>query len=425
MKSASIIRRGNALFLRRRVPIEYANIEPRREITVALKTDSHSVAMVKAPQVWEHLIEAWEARLAGEHATAETRFAAAKALAAKRGFSFMPSAKVAELPLPELLARLQAVVNSRGQIDPVMAEAVLGGAKPPGLMVSGALDRYWPISRDKITGKSEDQIRRWRNPRIKAVAAFLGAVGNRSISDISTTDLHAFRAALLDRIDEGEILASSANKDLIHLLAVIKDVAKANDIRLAFDASGLGFKQGKGRTRPPFSAEWIKDKLLAPGAMDGLNGEARAILLGMVNTGYRPSEAAQLGRAQIRLDANVPHISIEPVRRALKTEHSERIIPLAGCSLEAFRAYPDGFPRYADSPSLTDTVNKYLRENGLMETPGHSMYSLRHSFEDRMLRAGVDERVRSDLIGHTIKRQRYGAGADLPMLMRVIQSVAL
>lgn len=31
--------------------------------------------------------------------------------------------------------------------------------------------------------------------------------------------------------------------------------------------------------------------MLSPGALDGLNGEARAILLGMVNTGYRPSEA--------------------------------------------------------------------------------------------------------------------------------------
>ncbi|WP_366942749.1 hypothetical protein [uncultured Paracoccus sp.] len=46
--------------------------------------------------------------------------------------------------------------------------------------------------------------------------------------------------------------------------------------------------------RPPFSSGWIQDKLLAQGALDGLNEEARAILLAMVNTGGRPSEIANL-----------------------------------------------------------------------------------------------------------------------------------
>jgi integrase len=145
----------------------------------------------------------------------------------------------------------------------------------------------------------------------------------------------------------------------------------------------------------------------------------------MVNTGYRPSEGAMLTSAQIRLDTNIPYIKIEAVGRTLKTDSSERVIPLVGISLEAFRQFPNGFPRYADNPGLSDTINKFLRENKLLETPGHSLYSLRHSFEDRMLAAGVDERIRMDLLGHQIKRERYGAGADLEHLQRVVKSVAL
>jgi integrase len=145
----------------------------------------------------------------------------------------------------------------------------------------------------------------------------------------------------------------------------------------------------------------------------------------MVNTGYRPSEGACLTAAQIRLDHNVPHISIEPVGRQLKSAYARRIIPLAGVSLEAFRQCPDGFPRYADNPALSATVNKYLRANGLMESPGHSLYSLRHSFEDRMLAAGIDDRIRRDLFGHRLTRERYGKGADLDHLLRVIQAVAI
>jgi hypothetical protein len=43
-----------------------------------------------------------------------------------------------------------------------------------------------------------------------------------------------------------------------------------------------------------------------------------------------------------------------------------------------------------------------MRENGLRETPEHSVYSLRHSFEDRLLDRDVDERIRRDLMGHAL-----------------------
>ena len=185
------------------------------------------------------------------------------------------------------------------------------------------------------------------------------------------------------------------------------------------------FKEGEANTRPPFSIKWLSEVLLAPGALDGLNAEARCIMLGMVNTGYRPSEGAMLTAAQIRLDAEVPHIKIEPVGRTLKTSHSRRVIPLTGISLEAFRQFPNGFPRYADNPTLSDTINKFLRENGLMESERHTLYSLRHSFEDRMLAAGVDERIRRDLMGHALKRERYGSGANLKHLQELLLKIAL
>ena len=122
----------------------------------------------------------------------------------------------------------------------------------------------------------------------------------------------------------------------------------------------------------------------------------------------------------------MPHISIEAVGRQLKTVNAKRVIPLLGVSLEALRAFPEGFPRYrGSSATLSGTVNKHLHGNGLLETDQHSLYGLRHSFEDRLLAAGVDERIRRDLFGHALKRERYGAGASLTHLRDVIQPIAL
>lgn len=98
---------------------------------------------------------------------------------------------------------------------------------------------------------------------------------------------------------------------------------------------------------------------------------------------------------------------------------------MTGVSLEAFRAFPEGFPRYRDNPSLSATVNSFLRENGLMESERHSFYSLRHSFEDRMLAAGIDDRIRRDLFGHRLDRERYGQGASLSQALALLKPLAL
>ena len=421
----SIIMRGSTYHLRKRVPTRYQRVETRGMVWISLHTDSETVARNKASVAWEHLIEGWEARLAGDTRDAERRFKAANELASARGYRYLPAAQVASLPREDLLERIEAVPLRNGEPDRKEAVALLGGAEQPKITVSRALDIYWEIAKDRIRGKSEDQLRRWRNPRIKAVKNFLAVVGDKALADISGDDMLDFRNWWIERMEAEGLTPNSGNKDLIHLGDVLKTVNKMKRLGLVLPLTDLSFKEGEKRTRPPFSVAWIKDKLLAPGALDGLNLEARCILLGMVNTGYRPSEGASLTAAQIRLDHKVPHISIEPVGRQLKSAYARRVIPLAGVSLEAFRQCPDGFPRYADNPALSATVNKYLRENQLMESPGHSLYSLRHAFEDRMLAADIDDRIRRDLFGHRLTRERYGKGADLDHLSRVVQAIAI
>lgn len=97
------MKRGKTYHLRRRVPAQYATVEPRQAIYVSLHTDSETIAVQKAPLVWQSQLEAWEAKLAGDTDDAERRFEAAKALARTRGFRYLPAPTVAKLPRDELL----------------------------------------------------------------------------------------------------------------------------------------------------------------------------------------------------------------------------------------------------------------------------------------------------------------------------------
>jgi integrase len=419
------ILRGTTYHLRKRVPQRFASVEPRTTVWISLHTDSEKIAKAKAPAAWSELLGAWEAKLGGHNAEAEKYFEAAKQLAQARGFRYLPAERVANLPIDSLLQRVEAVRDKKGEPRKMEAAAILGGVVEPAITVTRALEHYWGLAKDKTLGKSDDQSRRWKNPRLKAVKNFVDVVGDKAIAEITGEDMLDFRQWWIERIEAEDLTPNSANKDLVHLADVLKTVNRMKRLGLVLPLGDLALKQGEKGQRPPFSDKWIKDKLLAARALDGLNTEARCILLGMVNTGYRPSEGAGLGPAQIRLDGPVPHISIEANGRQLKSANSRRVIPLAGVSLQAFRECPQGFPRYADNPGLSATVNKYLRENRLLETAGHSMYSLRHAFEDRMLAAGVDDRIRRDLFGHSLNRERYGKGASLDQLYEIIQGIAL
>ncbi|ABD56438.1 DUF6538 domain-containing protein [Jannaschia sp. CCS1] len=420
----SIAKRGRTYHLRRRVPRRYRRVEPRGTVWISLHTDSETVARSKADRAWSQMIEAWEARLAGNSADAEARHEAARDLARTRGFGYLDAGAVAKLPVEDVVERVEAIPVPAKQPDPVEAATLLGTVPKPRTTVTKALELYWTLAREKTFGKSEDQMRRWEAPRNKAIKNFVSVVGDKEIANITRDDMLDFRQHWLDRIEAGEVTANSANKDLIHLGDVLKTVNTMKRLGLDLPLGELSFKQGEARTRPPFSNDWITTRLLTPGALDGLNNEARGLLLGMVNTGYRPSEGAALTVDTIRLDCDVPHISIEPDGRQLKSHHARRVIPLTGVSLKAFEQFPEGFPRYRNRATLSAVVNKFLRTNGLLETPRHSFYSLRHSFEDRMLAAGIDDRIRRDLFGHRLDRERYGKGASLEHVAELVARIA-
>ncbi|ABN78601.1 putative phage integrase family protein [Rhodobacter sphaeroides ATCC 17029] len=167
------------------------------------------MAAAKAPEIWQSMIEAWEVKLAGDTQDAEQMFEAARELAAKRGMRFLSYDKVARLPVPELMQRVDAYVEKvkPGKTGRIEAAAVLGMVEPPKITVTRALELFWQIAeKDRTRGKDEDQIRRWKNPRKKAIANFVKVIGDKPIEEISSDDLLDWRAWWEEKILFGHTL---------------------------------------------------------------------------------------------------------------------------------------------------------------------------------------------------------------------------
>ncbi|MGI9421047.1 MAG: hypothetical protein ACR2RA_24745 [Geminicoccaceae bacterium] len=177
----------------------------------------------------------------------------------------------------ELVERVELIVAPGGTPNESDAAALLGTVREPAISVAKALELYWGLAKDKTFGKSEDQLRRWRNPRIKAIRNFVEVIGDKPIDQVTRDDMLDFRQYWLERIETEGLTPNSANKDLIHLGDVLKTINRMKRLGLDLPLGELSFKEGEKRSRPPFSDVWIKNNLLAARALDGLNPEARGV----------------------------------------------------------------------------------------------------------------------------------------------------
>ncbi len=413
---------------KRRVPSSVGAMDTRFPIIrLALGTKDLGEARLKRDAHERADDELWASYCEGsDQVAAEARYKSAVARATAMGFTYRHlSSILAEESGSAILSRLRALQDFKPASP--QETAILGGVTRPPVALSRAFDIYVSeIVADELTGKSPGQLELWMRTKKRAVAQFEAVCGNINIEDITREDALKFynwwREKVAPNRNSGKKPThngSSGNRDIGNL-RVLHDKYFAHmgedGVKNPFD--GLSFSERK-KSRPPFPTDWIVERILKVGALSTLNDEGRAVIHVMVETGCRPSEIANLTEEQIKLSDPVPHIKIAPRLdpedpREIKTGSSIREIPLVGVALEAMRKFPMGIQRYRDKEThMSNTLNKYFRENGLFPTDRHKIYSLRHSFEDRAKVAGLDTEMRMILMGHSIDRPKYGDGGSL------------
>lgn len=412
-----ILKRGKWYHFKRRVPSEIKGFYDADFVQVSLKTDSYQLAMQRAAIFNTELERIWADSVIFGQGGLDHKLEKAKRIARLHGFSYLTASQIAEINVPDIVERVHAVKDAITE-EPEKIEAILGKHDDEGLVLSKALDYYFRFEKASHHNKSPHQIKKWKNPRIRAVDNFIALHGDLPINSIKREHILALREWWHDRIQYEGKVPGTANKDFTHLRSLLGFVCddKQLDMNVEHLFTRMRFTNVASK-RPPFSPSYIENTLLHLDNLEGLHHEAKLFLFAMADTGARPSELLGLNyeNGDICLDHDIPHIYIRPEKdKALKTAQSERQIPLVGASLFAFKNLPEGFKHYyRKSDQLSGNLNKFLRDHDLLPTEEHSIYSLRHSFEDRLTAAEPPEKVQAALMGHKYSRPRYGDGPSL------------
>jgi integrase len=425
-----LTRRNGTWHFVRRVPIEFAELDVRGVVKhstrIKIAYDRSGRRAVRVAEKFNEQLEVfWKGLSDGRPQGSLSNYDLARRRARALGFEYIENDQLVR-QLPEArLERLEALVTKGLTNDAGARAALLGTEKRRPFKLSKLFEEYEAATKGEVKDLSPDQLRIWRNGRIRAVERFVEVAGDKLINEITTDDAIDYCEWWRERVADDAVDAKTANKDIGQLSRMLKEMNIRRRLNLPDIFKGLRLKGETERPRVPYDTDFIQKRLFARDALAGLNEDARLVLYVVADTGLRPSEVVNLQEDAIVLDASVPYVRVLPDGRRLKTEDSRREIPLVGTALAAMRQRPQGFPRYRDkSSNLSATLNKYLLENGLRPTKDHTVYSLRHSFKDRLVAVEAPDSLIDSLMGHKTYKPKYGKGPSLELKLKFLQRIA-
>ncbi|GGB93865.1 integrase [Marivita lacus] len=435
-KTPGLKLRGTVYYIRVRVPVAYADIEPRKEVFRSLDTSDPVVAQAKCANARLALRLEWDAARAAEKADVRAVFDSSTELLRSWGMTFSPMKDLLHGEIDQLLERIEKIAN----IDPSCATvpALLGAVDLPDHTLSEMAERMPELKKAEIRAKNARQRREWCGNFTRAAKDFAAEIGERTIMTISEQDATNYWEFWKKRARE-DVTPNYANKQIRYVRQMI--AAHFEDIRMPVSKRVNPFKgmsvsknaydsADNERSKLSLPEKWIRNRLVGGRILEPFNQEASDIAIVAAVCGCRASEIYDLPAEDIHLDDPIPHLSVRvvlegPDVREIKGASSKRDIVLLGPALDAMRRHPKGFPRYRGKASYSGNVNNFLRENRLFpELPADSegkfvISGTRHSFEDRMKVAKILNEERAFMMGHSIGKVRgrpvYGSKLALPL----------
>jgi integrase len=424
-----LTRRNGTWHFVRRVPSQFSDFDKRGIVRHSTKVRvSSDRTGRRAERVAERLnaeLEAFWSQCAGKSDPNAGTYEEVRRRARSLGFEYVENSQLVDQTVQQRLGRLETLLMAKLENDATARAAVLGTQPRPSFPISNVFVEYEAVIKEELKKFSPNQLRVWRNSRMRVVKELVDVTGDKPITELTDNDGLDYVEWWRERVLAEEVQAGSANKSMGMLSRMFKEISIRRRLKIPEIFRGLRLRTEGANVRKPYDTAFIQNKLLAEHALDGLNEDARLVLYILADTGLRPSELVNLQPNAIHLDAQIPYLEIVPDGRVLKTKDSCREVPLVGAALAAMKLRPNGFPRYHDkSSSLSATLNKFLLENHLRPTKAHTVYSLRHSFKDRLIAAEAEDSLIDSLMGHCSGKPKYGDGPSLELKLKFLRSIA-
>ncbi len=477
-------KRGNRWYFRRPVPQDLQAHYPRKTLLVALGTSDYDVAKERASELTVTTNKEFAA-LRGERPdawTAPARLALDSDLAAsveeghawadeyranRKHYDAIDDAlrqqgeladrtlQAAGLPT---MSQLQDAVDFGLQVsvrktssgrpqssNGVPRRGVIRHTGPDHLKTLHHVVPSW-VSRNGPKKESQTQAQR-------ALDLFEEAVGVVPVQDITKAHGAAFVRFLLS---EERGFGRKTARNHAALITAITNVAvkdgliDRNPMDLSFDKNiGAGQRTpwSDAELETIFSSPLFSDRMdTIPQWMNVAHVDARAALLMVLHTGVRIGEIGQLRRQDFLIRGGIAAIHITAEAGSVKTDDSERVVPLATHLLDDpwFSQWLSGVmdgTRLSDPalPSVNGRKNgrpsdvltkwfKAFREH--LELPGgrlHGTHKFRHWIRSALADKGVGDATADSITGHAAQgssgRIVYTAAASLPVMLEALNRV--
>lgn len=411
----------------RRRPVRYRDVEPRALIRFSLHTSNFADAKLLAAQVSRELDKDWrEAKGRGVSLSAQDAACRYRAAATVQKIHGFEPKSAFQLTDEDLLDRLRLLIEGKQTVPE--QKAILGMTPEPEFSLGDAFDRFWDYIKDEWIRVSHDQQRVKRNIYLKAIRNFEEAIGAIPFQKVERSHAVQFRAWWVERVEAKGLKPYTANREINSLRRMFGVNYDIDGLSVTNPFSRVRLKETAEVSRIPLETGQIIT-LSRRGALPDLHADFELLVRLLINTGMRPVEAIGLELDDILLEDEVPHVHVRKnAVRGLKTDHSERLLPLLGVSLSAAEelvALGGWGKRLGKNMYATSIINRNLRDSGIVTDKRQSLYSLRHWFQDQLTKRDVVDRAQAQLMGHKFQRPKYGYGKDLAELRDIITAFAI
>lgn len=278
--------RGKTYYFCMRVPKEFADVEPLREINRTLKTRDRLEAEARCANVRLALFTEWRARRAGRVADTRATFDASIDLLKGWGMTFSPMDDLIAGPVENLLSRIEAVAN----VDPLPAAvpAALGAIELPDVTLREMAERMPILKANEIRAKNARQHREWCGNFKRGARDFTAQIGKRTILTISEQDATDYTAHWKTLSESGKVTTNYANKQIRYVRQMID--THLDDIRMP-DSKRINVFEKKRvkklaydpeddeRKKLPLPETWIRNRLIKDRVLEALEQEASDIAI--------------------------------------------------------------------------------------------------------------------------------------------------